>query len=223
VIRGLLFDFDGLLVDTEGAAYAAWQEVYAEHGAELALDEWLANVGTLGEPFDPVARLADLTGRELDSVAVNERRRARELELAHAEELRDGVRRLLDEAERNGLAVAIVSSASDRWVRSHLDRLGITGRWRGIVCANGDLVRAKPEPALYLEALEQLGLAPGEAVAFEDSLHGVRAAKAAGIFTVAVPNGVTAALALDEADLVVPSLAELPLDRLLALVDAEAA
>jgi HAD superfamily hydrolase (TIGR01509 family) len=223
VIRGLLFDFDGLLVDTEAAAYGAWQEIYVEHGHELDLFEWHRNVGTLGDPFDPAVHLEALLGRELDRKAIHARRLARELELAEAEELRDGVAEYLEAAKERGLAVAVVSSASERWVLGHLGRLGLEHTWHCVTCANGDESRAKPAPLLYLEALSALGLEADEAIAFEDSLHGVRAAKAAGIFTVAVPNPVTASLALDEADVVVGSLADLPLERLLARVEAEAA
>ena len=111
--------------------------------------------------------------------------------------------------------MAIVSSAGEAWVLAHVRRLGVEHVWHSITCANGDVGRAKPAPDLYLEALAGLGLSPGEAIAFEDSLHGVQAAKAAGLFCVAVPNPVTASLALDEADLVVESLADLPLDELL--------
>ncbi len=125
-------------------------------------------------------------------------------------------------AKEHGLRVAIVSSASERWVRSHISRLAVEDVWACVVCADGDVARAKPAPVLYLEALDELELTAGEAVAFEDSLNGVRAAKAAGIFTVAVPNPITADLALDEADLVVESLARLPLEELLAQVRAAA-
>lgn len=219
-IRGLLFDFDGLLVDTEGPAFRSWQEIYDEHGHELAVEEWLANVGTLGDPFDPVRRLEELTGRAVDRDELVARRNRRELELSGAAELREGVREYLDEAERLGLRVAIVSSANRSWVLGHVRRLGLEEVWHCVTCADGDSTRAKPRPDLYLEALAALELKPDEAIAFEDSLHGVRAAKAAGLFCVAVPNPVTAGLALDEADLVVGSLAELPLGELLREVPA---
>ena len=179
----------------------------------------MANVGTLGEPFDPVARLERLTGRRLDSDTLVERRLARERELSEAEELREGVAEYLQAAGERGLRVAIVSSASRGWVRSHLNRLGVEDVWACVVCANGDVARAKPAPLLYLEALDTLGISAREAVALEDSLNGVKAAKAAGIFTVAVPNPVTAALALDEADIVVESLAHLPLEQLLSRIE----
>jgi HAD superfamily hydrolase (TIGR01509 family) len=130
-------------------------------------------------------------------------------------ELREGVAEYLAAADDHGIPVAIVSSASERWIRPHLERLGVDHVWACLVAANGDRTRAKPAPTLYLEALELLGIQAPDAVAFEDSLNGVRAAKAAGIFTVAVPNPVTAGLALDEADVVVESLARLPLEELL--------
>jgi HAD superfamily hydrolase (TIGR01509 family) len=181
--------------------------------------DWLANVGTLDERFDPIQQLEGLTGKSFDRDALLARYLKRELELSNAEGLREGVQSYLEAAERRGLDVAIVSSAGHAWVLSHVRRLGVEHVWRSITCADGDKQRAKPAPDLYLEALEGLGLRPEEAVAFEDSLHGVQAAKAAGIYCVAVPNPVTASLALDEADLVVPSLADLPLDELLNTID----
>lgn len=207
-LRGLLFDFDGLIVDTETPSRASWQELYREHGHELPLDRWATLVGTVGG-WDPFETLEELVG-PVDRVALRERRLARELELGEIEELRPGVLEYLEEAERRGLATAIVSSSSNWWIDRHLGRLERAEHFDAIVAANGDEERAKPRPTLYLEALDRLGLGAEEAVAFEDSPNGVRAAKAAGLFCVAVPNGVTATLALDEADVVVPSLAELP-------------
>ena len=84
VIRGLLFDFDGLLVDTEGAAFRAWEEVFAEHGHEFAVDRWLANVGTVGRRYDPLDHLEELTDGAFDRETLDARRLERELELAHA-------------------------------------------------------------------------------------------------------------------------------------------
>jgi HAD superfamily hydrolase (TIGR01509 family) len=207
-LRGLLFDFDGLIVDTETPSRASWQELYREHGHELPLDRWATLVGTVGG-WDPFETLEELVG-PVDRIALRERRLARELELGEIEELRPGVLEYLEEAERRGLATAIVSSSSNWWIDRHLGRLERAEHFDAIVAANGDEERAKPRPTLYLEALDRLGLGAEEAVAFEDSPNGVRAAKAAGLFCVAVPNGVTATLALDEADLVVASLAELP-------------
>jgi HAD superfamily hydrolase (TIGR01509 family) len=213
-VRGLLFDFDGLIVDTETPSLASWQELYREHGHELPLEQWITLVGTIGAAFDPYAHLEELAG-PLDRETVLERRRDHELSLSEVEELRPGVLDYLEEAERLGLSTAIVSSSTRDWIDRHLRRLERAEHFDAIVAANHDVARAKPAPTLYLEALDVLGLAPDEAIAFEDSPNGIKAAKAAGIFCVTVPNGVTAALGLDEADLVLDSLADLPLAELI--------
>jgi len=219
-IRGLLFDFDGLLVDTETPARLAYEELYREHGHELPLDKWATLVGTIGAEFSPDDHLEELVGQPLDRVALRERRRARELELCDLEDLRPGIEEYLGEADQRGLAVAIVSSSETDWIGRHLQRLDRVDGWDAIVAANGDTARAKPQPDLYLEALDALSLQPAEAIAFEDSLNGIRAAKAAGIFVVAVPNSITETFALDEADLLLASLEELPLEKLIAHVEA---
>jgi HAD superfamily hydrolase (TIGR01509 family) len=214
-IRGLLFDFDGLLIDTETPSRLAYEELYREHGHELPLDKWATLVGTIGAEFDPDAHLEQLVGRSLDRAKMSQRLRAREHELCDLEDLRPGIEDYLAEAERRGLATAIVSSSTTEWIGRHLARLGRANGWGAIVAADGDTERAKPRPALYLDALGVLGLEPHEAIAFEDSLNGVRAAKAAGIFCVAVPNPITQTFALDEADLILESLADVPLAELL--------
>jgi HAD superfamily hydrolase (TIGR01509 family) len=214
-IRGLLFDFDGLLLDTETPSRQAFEELYRDHGHELPHDRWSTVIGTLGAEFEPYTYLEELIGTPLDREALDVRRRAREDELCDLEDLRPGIEEYLAEAERRGLATAIVSSSSREWIHRHLGRLARTNGWDAIVTADGDPERAKPRPTLYLEALAALGVDPAEAVAFEDSPNGVRAAKAAGIFCVAVPNPATATLALDEADVVLESLEDLPLPELL--------
>ncbi len=215
-IRAFLFDFDGLILDTELASRAGWELLYRDHGHELPADLWASLVGTHGG-WDPMAHLEELVGEPLDRDVLNERRYAHELALIEAEELRPGIAEYLAAARRHGLRRAIVSSSSRRWVDTHLERLEEAVGWDAICTADRDRERAKPAPTLYLEALELLGVTPEEAVAFEDSPNGVRAAKAAGIFCVAVPNEVTRHLGLEEAgaDLVLGSLADLPPDELL--------
>jgi HAD superfamily hydrolase (TIGR01509 family) len=214
-IRGLLFDFDGLLIDTETPSRLAYEELYREHGHELPLDKWATLVGTIGAEFDPDAHLEQLVGTPLDRERMAQRLRAREHELCDLEELRPGIEDYLAEAERLGLKTAIVSSSTREWIARHLQRLDRVYTWNAIVAADGDVERAKPQPALYLETLDVLGLQPDEAIAFEDSLNGIRAARGAGIFCVAVPNPITETFALGEADLLLGSLEELPLDELL--------
>jgi HAD superfamily hydrolase (TIGR01509 family) len=216
-LRAFLFDFDGLILDTELASRAGWQMLYREHGHELPEDLWATLVGTTHAPWSPMDHLEELVGTPLQRDALNERRYAYELSLIEAEELRPGIVEYIAAARRHGLKRAIVSSSSRRWVDMHIARFEATLDWDAICTADGDPVRAKPAPTLYLEALRLLEVEADEAVAFEDSPHGVRAAKAAGIFTVAVPNEVTRELGLDAAgaDLLLDSLADLPPEELL--------
>jgi HAD superfamily hydrolase (TIGR01509 family) len=185
--------------------------VYERHGHDLTLDLWSAAIGTI-EGFDPVRHLAGL-GVVVDEEALEERRR-RDLDLCDLEELRPGVTELLGEADARGLAKAIVSSSSDWWIERHLQHRGVLDRFDELVCANGDAARAKPRPTLYVEALERLRIEPGEGVAFEDSPNGVAGAKAAGLYTIAVPNEITGLLDLSEADRVLGSLEEVDLRAL---------
>jgi HAD superfamily hydrolase (TIGR01509 family) len=217
-IRAFLFDFDGLILDTEVPSRAGWELLYREHGHELPPEEWARVVGTHGA-WDPMAHLEELVGGPLEREALNERRYAHEIALIEAEGLRPGIADYFAAARRLGLKRAIVSSSSRRWVDLHLHRLEEAVGWDAICTADLDAARAKPAPTLYLEALDLLGVGAGEAVAFEDSPNGVAAAKTAGIFCVAVPNEVTRALGLDQADLVLDSLADLPPDELLARLD----
>jgi putative hydrolase of the HAD superfamily len=215
-----LFDFDGLLIDTETPSRLAYEELYREHGHELPLEQWATLVGTIGARFDPDAHLEELVGQPLDWEQLTARRRAREDELCDLEDLRPGIEDYLAEAERRGLKTAIVSSSTRDWIARHLQRLDRANGWGVIVAADGDTTRAKPQPALYLEALDVLGLSADEAIAFEDSLNGIRAAKGAGVFVVAVPNPITETFALDEADLLLTSLEDVPLEDLLARIEA---
>jgi HAD superfamily hydrolase (TIGR01509 family) len=220
LIRALLFDFDGLLLETESASLAAWKEVYAEYGHDFPSADWVTTIGSL-KTFDSIGYLERL-GVVLDRDAVVSRRRRRRDELLAERELREGVGDYLEEAARRGLRTAIVTSAHREWVMGHLERFDRHEGWDAIVSADGDERRAKPEPTLYLEALDALAVGEREAIAFEDSPNGVRAATAAGIFCVAVPNSLTRELDLSPADVVVDSLADLPPAELLRQVERAA-
>jgi len=211
-LRAFLFDFDGLILDTEFASRAGWERLYREHGQELPADMWATLVGTTHAPWSPMEHLEELVGEPLEREALNERRRSHELALIEAEELRPGIAEYFAAARERGLKRAIVSSSNRDWVEMHLERLEEAVGWDAICTADRDPARAKPAPTLYLEALDLLEVTAHEAVAFEDSPNGVLAARAAGLFCVAVPNEVTRDLGLEDAgaDLVLDSLADLP-------------
>lgn len=204
-LRAVIFDFDGLILDTETPAYTSWHETYTGLGAELDRELWTANIGTHG--WDAMRHLEELVGHPVDRDALRATRLARHHALIEVEEVRPGVVAWLDEAEALGVAVGLASSSGAPWVGPHLERLGLRGRFA--VLATGDLVpRPKPDPAVYLLALDTLGVGPAEAIAVEDSANGIAAAAAAGLRTVAVPNAMTAGLDFSRADLVLDSLTD---------------
>jgi HAD superfamily hydrolase (TIGR01509 family) len=215
MIKALVFDFDGLILETETPIYQSWQEIYQEHELELSLDQWLANVGTAEEQFDPMANLEQKLGRSLDQASLLSHRRRRELELIHSQPVLPGVRDYLEDARKMKLRVGLASSSPCEWVVGHLERLGLIGFFDAIT-ASDDVTRTKPDPALYRTAVEWLEVAPDEAVAFEDSLNGLIAAKRAGLYCVVIPNALTQQLDLENADIRLGSLDEMPLADLLA-------
>jgi HAD superfamily hydrolase (TIGR01509 family) len=217
VIRALVFDFDGLILETETPAYETWAEIYREHGHELPLDRWFDYIGREGGFFDAADHLAALVGEGFDIEGAQARRDARKTELIAALDVMAGVREYVADAKRLGLRLAVASSSSRAWVLGHLERLRLDAEWDA-VRTRDDVARTKPAPDLYLAAVKALGVAPRETVAFEDSMNGIAAAKDAGLLCVAVPNALTAGMDLSRADLRLTSLAEAPLERLLGLL-----
>ena len=215
MIRGLVFDFDGLILETESPAFQAWAELFQEHGVSLELDWWFDYIGRESGWVDVHGHLETLLGHELDRAAIKARRDARKEELIHALDVIVGVREWVMEAKSRGLRLGIASSSPRSWVCGHLERLAFMEHWDAIVCRE-DVARAKPEPDLFLRAVERLGISPGEAIAIEDSPNGIRAAKAAGLACIAVPNQLTRQRDLGEADLLLESLSDLPLADALA-------
>ena len=217
-VKALIFDFDGLILDTETPEYDVWQSIYREHGYELPHDEWAQIVGGYGvSDFDAAEYLSLLSRGRLDPVSLRDRHRSESHALIHGQSLLPGVLDYLRDAGRLGLKLAIASSSPHSWVDAHAERLGILAYFHEVVCAD-DVApgRTKPNPDLFLKALEQLQVRASEAMVFEDSPNGVTAARRAGIFVVAVPNPLTIRLSMEGENLKLQSMADLNLSELLA-------
>ncbi len=219
MIRALIFDFDGMILDTESTIYQSWVEVYQAYNCKLSLEEWVKNIGTSEEPFDPLRELKKQLGRPLDGQAIDQARRQREMELVMNLPVLDGVEDYLKGARGLGLKLGLASSSRGGWVVNHLTRLGILDLFDAINTGD-DVPHTKPDPTLYVMNLAQLGVKSDEAVAFEDSPNGILAAKRAGLYCVVVPNSMTRSLPVDHADLLLNSLADLPLEELLLRIAA---
>jgi HAD superfamily hydrolase (TIGR01509 family) len=213
LIRALVFDFDGLILDTEEPVYRSWLEVYQAHGEDLPFERWVQIVGSTTAGFHPQHHLEERLGRALPK-EVLDRRIGRRTEMVLAQKVLPGVVRHLQEAKAMGLKVGLASSSTSDWVTGHLARLGILESFDCMRCRD-NVANAKPEPDLYLAVLECLGVSASEAIAIEDSPNGVTAAKRAGLRCVAIPNSITARLDLGQADLLLGSLAEVTLADLL--------
>jgi beta-phosphoglucomutase-like phosphatase (HAD superfamily) len=214
-IHALLFDFDGLIVDTETPSYESWNEIYREYGHELDPLLWADVISNRESAFDAVANLQALLGADqLDAAALTARRNSLKDQLTDLTQLLPGIRGYTAEARRLGLRLGIASGSSHRWVNRHLKRLGIDEGW-DCIRSRDDVPRSKPHPDTYLSLLECLDVEAGEAIAFEDSPNGIASAQAAGIYCVAVPNTLTSLLNLSAADLLLESLADLQLADLL--------
>lgn len=215
MIQAVVFDFDGLIFDTETHEYAVIQEIFAEHGAALPLEVWGECVGRHAGWFDPLAYLEEALGRPIDRDGVARSRRERFLRRIADEGALPGVERTLLAARREGLRVGLASSSPRTWVVPHLERLGLRPHFDAIRTAE-DVAQVKPAPDLYLRVAEDLGVAPARAVAFEDSPNGALAARRAGMRVVVVPNSVTAGLTFGDVDLRVGSMLEVELPHLFA-------
>ena len=216
MIRALIFDFDGTIIDSETPVFEGWKQTYAEHGHELPLERYVEIIGTAAHTFDPHGHLEGLIGHKLDREQLTAERQLKHRAVIYSNDTLPGVRTWIEEATARRMPLAIASSSQQWWVDSNLDRLKLREKFK-VLRTREMVAEAKPAPDLFLAALDGLGLKPHEAVVIEDSAHGVTAAKAAGIYTIAVPNPVTAALDFSAADLVVKSLAELPMATALAV------
>lgn len=212
--RAIVFDFDGLILESESPIFNSVGQVFQEHGVELTLDAWSRVIGGAGTGHDIYAHLEERIGRSVDREALREDVRSRHRAVVWSLPAQEGVEEYIAHAKERGLRLAVASSSSSEWVNGQLERLGLSRHFEAVLTRD-DVERTKPAPDLYLAAIRRLGVASHEAIAIEDSPNGVTAAQAAGMFCLAVPNDITRAMQIDHADVIADSLASFPLASLL--------
>lgn len=203
----VLFDFDGVLVDTEWAIYQAWKRTFEGHGQHLPLEIYTRCIGTDFNTWSPKTHLEELTGQAFDWHDIDVRRQEEIMKDLTHEGPMHGVVQLLEALSARQMPCAVVSSSSHKWVDGWLEKLGLAHHFQTTVC-RGDAPQIKPAPDLFLAASERLGMAPENCLVIEDSLNGLKAAKAAGMSVWIVPNRVTECLDFALADRKFHSLAE---------------
>lgn len=214
LIDALIFDFDGVIIDTETPDYETWQEVFESHGVALERSLWARFIGGGRDTFDVLQHLEDLAGTRVDREAVRQGKRERYLALIDASPLLPGVVDYIGEARRLGMKLGVASSSSVGWVTRHLSARHLLEEFDSVV-GRDDVTAVKPDPELYRVAVSHLGTRAENALAIEDSANGLTAAKRAGLFCVAVANPMTEELPLDRADLRLRALSDISLTDLI--------
>jgi HAD superfamily hydrolase (TIGR01509 family) len=219
MIKAIIFDFDGIIMDTESVEFQVWNTIFAEQGVDFPLNIWLRDVvGATVANFDLAEYLATTTGRDFDLAALHEQASMARMDAQARLSVMPGVTEILAAAKRLALRLAIASSSPHPWVDGYLKQVGLTGTFEAVMCRE-DVPSVKPAPDLFLRALGALGVSAAETIVFEDSPIGIQAAKRAGLRVVAVPNPVTKHSDLSHADLLLGSLADLPLEMILAKLE----
>ncbi len=212
--KAIIFDFDGLIVDTEVPEYEAWLNIFRSYGVDLPLSVWTPHIGGGNENFNIYDHLEELIGKPIDRDEMRSRRRAEFAELFKDAVPLPGVEDYIAAARERGMGIGIASSSPRRWVHPKLEQLGLEDTFDTVVCSD-DVGSSKPNPASYLKAIADLDVTPNEAFALEDSPTGVQGAKNAGLLCVAVPGTLTRDRSYDHADSRLDSLTDMSLDQLM--------
>jgi HAD superfamily hydrolase (TIGR01509 family) len=213
-LEALIFDFDGTMLDTETPEFQSWQQIYSDHGATLELTDWGRGIGTWGA-FDPWADLEAKIGRTLNKEPIALAHHTRVKAAIEASELLPGVLELLRGASEAEVKLAIASSSNREWVEGWARRLGVLDFFAA-TATQDDVLRVKPDPALYRLACEKLGVQPTHAIALEDS--GAKAALKAGLRCAVIPNPVTRSLEFPSGVVKLGTLAGVTLEDLTAVI-----
>jgi HAD superfamily hydrolase (TIGR01509 family) len=213
VVKAIVFDFDGVIIDSEKVRYDAWQAVFSLYGQNLPLQEWIKNVGRASYVADPHLMLEELTGLKIASDELHEKATEFELDFVSTIPVLPGVLELIEDANARNVSIAVASSSTRHWVEGHLRRLSIFNNFVTLVCRE-DTSTHKPSPEPYLTAIKRLGCTPQESIAIEDSPLGILSAVNAGLKCIAVGCSITKQLDLSNATFQFVSLADFKLKSL---------
>ena len=205
MIKAFIFDFDGLILDTETATYQLWVEIYEQYNVDLPFSKWELIIGSSNHAFDPIAYLDEHVSFNLDKRDIMSRFEKSLLEKTRFLPLMPGIMKYLNWARENHFSIGLASSSPKLWVTTHLKQLEIDKFFDVIRCSD-DVENVKPDPELFLSVKTYLDLDDYEAIVFEDSRNGIIAANKAGFFSIAVPNAITKKMDFSVADLVLNSL-----------------
>ncbi|WP_227938380.1 HAD family hydrolase [Alkalihalobacillus deserti] len=216
-MKGIIFDFDGLIFDTETPLYEAYQHIFKGFNAELPLEKFAQIVGTGLDVFHPYRYLEEQIGQSVLDEELDLKLEKHRLEVLEKADLRKGVREYLDQAKQQGLKIALASSSERSWIDKWLTHHKID-HYFSIIRTKDDVHKVKPDPELYEQAVKGLGLKKDDVFVFEDSLNGLTAARRAGLSCVIVPNRITSHLPFEDYQYRLNSMADMELVELIKYI-----
>jgi putative hydrolase of the HAD superfamily len=216
LIKAIIFDFDGLIIDTETPWFEAYKETLGYYNVDLPLEHYVKSVGSDNTVLYEFFK--QQLGESCNIEEIDAKAESIYKEKMKTPQAREGVKDYLQEANDLGYKIAIASSSTREWVTHYLDELGVLNYFNTIITQD-DVEKVKPAPDLYLKAVDALNISSNEALAFEDSLNGLQAALAAGLKCVIVPNPVTKSLPFENYDLRLQSMAEKSLSDVIKLIE----
>ncbi|HUP22162.1 MAG TPA: HAD-IA family hydrolase [Thermoanaerobaculia bacterium] len=208
----VIFDVDGLLIDTETCDFESWRALHEHHRLPLSLEDYCQSAGLYGSWDGMYDVLAGRCGESAETLRAWREPRFRRLveeRLQPSNELTA----LLGLLKDSGIPRGIASSSDADWVDWLLRGLGIHQEFAA-VATGGEVALRKPAPDLYLLAAARLGVDPAGSVALEDSVHGLQSARAAGLGVIAIPNSVSIHQDLSEAHAQAAHFGEIDLELL---------
>ncbi|MFC5652332.1 HAD family hydrolase [Paenibacillus solisilvae] len=215
MIKAVVFDFDGLIIDTETPCYHAFNKIYREYGAELPLPLYAQCVGTSFDQFNPYTYLSEVAGETIEHSLIKDRFKLYHAEMLIETGLRPGVMQYLEAAKQLNLKIGLASSSPIAWIEPYLSKFNLRPYFDSLATAD-DVSLVKPDPELYLLSLQRLGVHAEEAISFEDSLNGFHAARTAGLHCVVVPNELTKLFDFSGYDLLLGSMEDMALTEVIA-------
>jgi len=213
MLKAVLMDFDGLILDTENLAYEIYKNWFTQnHDIELTINDFLVCVGS--HPRD----LIDFVEKE-NNIKIDQKPFYRETETLKTEKSkilppREGVEEFIKSVKGRGLKLILTTSANRNKPLTHLRRLGLLKYFDDLVTAD-DVDYIKPEPDLFNKAIDILKVKKNEALIVEDSLNGLIAGNKAGVPVLVCPNAITNNFSFEKAYTTVDSLSEISIDSII--------
>jgi len=213
MIEGFVFDFDGLILDTEMPQFNCWKEIFQKYGSTYTIRDWWKTFDTATSGYSPAEDLYQRMNGKVDRGLVNQWVDQKTSEILKKQPLLPGVEPFIRSAHEQGIKLAVATSSSPEWAMPFLEKFDLV-QFFDVVLTSRDVQKVKPDPTLYQLAIEKLGLAPDSAMAFEDSFNGLQSAKSAGIYCTVVANQITREMDFRRADKIVASFDQISVEEM---------